>query len=561
MSATGSDDVARRARLRAITFGRLLAHLLFVLYLVTLGSDLVDPTGQRLLSAFAIAHLAVNALALLTPARSGALSVATEVTTLVDAAVIAVLVAVTGGIVSPLTWLVIAEAVAVTLIFGWDGGLRAAAMLTIAVLWVQSASPPALPEAIASIVDRDGSLAMALLPDLRVVWLLLGLWAVTALVAFLSGVTERDLRRWLMDLTMLRQVTHELDPRLGVDRVCDALARTMVNRLGYRGAVVWLMKDVRLQPVSQSGRGRVDAVAEGAELATTVPPLAEAVARTEPTLVRRTDLRPGALQRAHGPNAPLVLLPLRVEDGLLAVISAEVRRPLLGGPSLRGADLRRLGLLADEASLLLDNARLQAELRALATTDGLTGLPNHRYLQQRLGEEVARVARKADEGEAQELSVALFDLDFFKAVNDTYGHPTGDAVLIAVSRAADGLLRTSDVVCRYGGEEFALVLPDTDAEEALNVCGRLGDAIRALRITAEDGRDIGPVTASFGVATTVGPELDRSALIAGADQALYAAKHAGRDQAMHLADLDDPTVLELDDRAPSRRETGANSDH
>ncbi|HSK21822.1 MAG TPA: sensor domain-containing diguanylate cyclase, partial [Egicoccus sp.] len=496
MSATASDETARRSRLQAVTTGRLLTDLLLIAYLSTLGTDLVDPAGAGLLRTVAAAHLAINALALLAPRRLAALAFATEATALADAAAIAVLLAVTGGVVSPLAWLVLAEAVAVTLVFGWGGGVRAAAMLTLALIWVHSVTPAALPETIAALTDRDSSLALALSPDLRVIWLALGLWAVTALVGFLNGVAERDLRGWLTDLDMLRQVTRDLDPRLGVDRVCDTLATTMVDRLGYRGAVVWLMHDVRLQPVAQAGRGGVDAVGEAAELSTVVAPVAEAIQRGGVSLVRRTDPRPGPLQRVHGPNAPLVLLPLHAEGRLLAVVSAEVAVPLLGGPSLRGADLRRLGLLADEASLLLDNARLQAELRALATTDGLTGLPNHRFLQQRLGEEVARVERAAGEGEQRPLSVALFDLDFFKKVNDTYGHPTGDAVLIAVSRAADGLLRTSDVVCRYGGEEFALVFADADADRAVRACERLREAIRALRITSEDGRDLGRLTAS-----------------------------------------------------------------
>ncbi|MBS3942404.1 MAG: diguanylate cyclase [Actinobacteria bacterium] len=539
MSATTSDETGRRSRLQAVTVGRLLANLLLLVYLSTLGTDLLDPAGVALLRAVAAVHLAVNGLALLTPRRLPALAFATEATVLTDAAAIAVLVAVTGGVASPLTWLLFAEAVAVTLVFGWNGGVRAAAMLTLALVWIHRATPVALPDAIDALGDRDGSLALALSPDLRVVWLGLGMWAVTALVGFLNGVAERDLRNWLTDLNMLRQVTRELDPRLGVDRVCDTLATTMVDRLGYRGAVVWMMRDVRLHPVAQAGRGGVDAVGEAAELSTVVAPLADAVQRHGVTLVRRSEARPGPLQRVHGPGAPLVLLSLHAEGRLLAVVSAEVPRPLFGRPSLRGSELRRLGLLADEASLLLDNARLQAELRALATTDGLTGLPNHRFLQQRLGEEVARVERAAADGERRPLSVALFDLDFFKKVNDTYGHPTGDAVLVAVARAADGLLRTSDVVCRYGGEEFALVFVDADADRAVHACERLREAIRALRITSEDGRDLGTLTASFGVATTIGPGLDRPGLIAAADEALYAAKHAGRDRVMHIDAVDD----------------------
>lgn len=537
MTATASDDVTRGARLRAVTYGRLLALGLLGAFLATLGSDLVDPAGARLLLGVAAGHLAINALGLLASYRREALPAVIELTALLDAAAIAVLLAVTGGVTSPLAWLVLAEAVAVTIVFGWGGGVRAAALLSIALLWVRSVDPPSLPRAVDAVQPVDVSLATALDPDVRAVWLLLGLWALTGVVGVLNGVAERDLRRWLTDLTMLRQVTRQLDPRRGVDRVCEALATTMVDQLGYEGAVVWLAQDGRLQPVAQAGRGGVDAVEEGAQLSPSEHPVAAAVERDAPSLVRRSDVRPGVLQRAHGPDAPLLLLPLRIDGRLLAVISAEVTKPWLRAPSLGGGDLRRSSLLADEASLLLDNARLQSDLRSMATTDGLTGLPNHRYLQQRLTAELSRVSRSSDLGEQRVLSVALFDLDYFKQVNDTYGHPTGDTVLIGVSRRAQELLRTSDVVCRYGGEEFAVILVDTSAPEARRACERLSEAIRSLEFQAEDGRDLGTVTASFGVATTIGTQLDRAELIAGADRALYAAKRAGRDRVLHLEDL------------------------
>ncbi|GGI06043.1 GGDEF domain-containing protein [Egicoccus halophilus] len=538
MTITASDDHARRARLHAITVGRLVVAAGLALYLATLGHDLVDPAGRELLAIAAIAHLSLNALVLVT-VRPGSLRLATEITTVVDAAAIAIVVAVTGGVASPLAWLFLLEAVAVTLVFGWGGGVRAAVVLALGVLWVNAVPPPALPQAVDATQPLDPSLALALDPTLRTAWLLIGLLGVTGLVGVLSDLAERDLRRWLDDLNMLREVTRELDPRRGMDRVCEALAATMVEQLDYRGAVVWVMRDLRLHAVATAGAAGLGDLELAVPLSPATQPVLYCAETGAPALLRRSDARPETLQRAHGAEAPLVLLPLFADSRLLALISAEVPRPVLRRPSLRGADIRRLQMVAEEAALLLDNARLQSDLRELATTDGLTGLPNHRYLQQRLGEEVARVTRNAEEGELGPLSVALFDLDHFKAINDSYGHPTGDAVLVAVSRAADDLLRSSDVVCRYGGEEFALVLVDTGADEAVRACQRLAERIRSLRLQAEDGRELGTITASFGVATTLGGALDRPQLIAGADRALYAAKRAGRDRVVHLDRLDE----------------------
>jgi diguanylate cyclase (GGDEF)-like protein len=375
-------------------------------------------------------------------------------------------------------------------------------------------------------------------PGTRTLLLIGGLWAVTALVAALSGVTERELRRWLDDLALLRDVTRHLDPRQGVDQLCHALAATLTDAMGYVGAVVWLTdrgSETRLYACSTSGRVGEGTLAE--ELSTSDTPIHRALQEGRPLPIRRADPRAETLTRAHGDHAPLVVVPLHLEDRYLGAVTAQVPGTVAGPPRVNGRDLRRLHLLADEATLLLANAKLQAELRDLATTDALTGLPNHRFLQQRLGEEVERVARRASRGEERPLSFALFDLDHFKGVNDTYGHPTGDAVLQAVARTAAGVLRTSDVVCRYGGEEFAVVLVDTTGPEAVRACERIAEALRGLALRSEDGEPIGRVSASFGIATTVGIGLDRPGLIAAADRALYVAKREGRDRIRHADDL------------------------
>jgi diguanylate cyclase (GGDEF)-like protein len=563
MIATGSDLRALRARLRAVTFGRLSAVAALAFTLGTVGSVLVDPDGLALLVAAGAVHVVCNLVVLVLPDRAAPQRIALEVTTIVDALALAVLLAVTGGVASPFAPLVVAEAVALTLLFGWWPGVRSATLLSLGLIWILATSPPTLDETVGAAARSDPALAAVLEPGTRTALLLVVLWAVTGLVAVLSGVTERDLRHWLADLSLLRDVSRELDPRKGVDVACDALAATMVGPLGYRGAVVWIATrdgGDRLRCGSAAGKlaGPRGPDGELAQLRADDDPIGQAIATAQPLPVRRSAPRPAALRRVHGEDAALVVVPLQLEGRLLGVVTGEVARSTTGGPpTLTGRDLRRLRMLADEATLLLANATLQAELRDLAVTDALTGLPNHRFLQQRLGEEVERVVRRAGRGEQRPLSVALFDLDHFKAVNDTYGHPTGDAVLRAVARTAASVLRTSDVVCRYGGEEFAVVLVDTTGPEALRACERIADELRALELDAEDGRPIGRVTASFGVATTVGVGLDRAGLIAAADRALYAAKRDGRDRACHADDAVDEDPADDDGGAAAPPSVGS----
>jgi diguanylate cyclase (GGDEF)-like protein len=546
MPATSSDVRALWARLRAVTVGRLVAVAAISLTLGTVGTSLVDPAGAPLLVAAGVTHVVLNLVVLVLPPSPTGQRVALEATTIVDAVVIGVVLVATGGVASPFTPLLYAEAVALTLVFGLWTGVRSASLLSLAMFWALAASPKALSDTVVgAAADRDPALAAVLVPETRAWLVLAGLWGLTVLVAALSGVTERDLRRWLDDLALLRDVTHDLDPRQGVGRVCRALADTLTGPMGYRGAVVWLADrddEGPLHACSAAGRlaGSVVDGTDGSsseQLLRSDAPVDRALVKGRPLPVRRADPRADALARAHGAGAPLVIVPLRLEGRLLGVVSAEVAAGFTGPPQVNGRDVRRLHLLADEATLLLANATLQAELRDLAVTDALTGLPNHGFLQQRLGEEIERVTRRAARGEQRPLSLAMFDLDHFKDINDHYGHLTGDAVLRAVARTAAGVLRTSDVVCRYGGEEFAVVLVDTTAPEAIRACERIAEALRALSLETDDGRPLGRITASFGLATTVGIGLDRPAMIAAADRALYAAKRQGRDRVRHVDDL------------------------
>ena len=171
------------------------------------------------------------------------------------------------------------------------------------------------------------------------------------------------------------------------------------------------------------------------------------------------------------------------------------------------------------------------QTRRMANTDGLTGLYNHRHLQERLEMEVERADRYG-----RPLSVIMADLDHFKSFNDAFGHPRGDELLIAVARTLRQLSRATDILARYGGEEFTLVLPETSAAEARVLAERVRQCVAALEIDAvptRRGAEPG-VTLSLGVAAYL-PGDSKEDLIEAADVALYQAKRAGRDR-VHVAE-------------------------
>jgi diguanylate cyclase (GGDEF)-like protein len=164
---------------------------------------------------------------------------------------------------------------------------------------------------------------------------------------------------------------------------------------------------------------------------------------------------------------------------------------------------------------------LQDKLEVMATHDGLTGIYNRQHFDRLAKNELSRIKRYGGE-----LSLAMIDLDKYKRINDTYGHGAGDQVLIAVAQTLQGELRKSDVLARFGGEEFVILLPETDSSAAKSLCGRLQQKL-VDQAVQYDTHQI-KVRASFGVTTVNGEdELSLEAIYKSADKALYKAKDAG----------------------------------
>lgn len=175
--------------------------------------------------------------------------------------------------------------------------------------------------------------------------------------------------------------------------------------------------------------------------------------------------------------------------------------------------------LADE-----DQEEMLRQLYSASVTDPLTGARNRDYFESHMNAELSYARRHRTD-----VSLLMFDLDHFKQVNDTYGHPAGDAVLVEVAQAVREMIRSEDVFARYGGEEFAVILRDIDLEGAALAAERLRKKLANLNI--QTGEHTVKVTVSIGCATLVEcKEPLGSELIAIADRRLYGAKHGGRDR-------------------------------
>ena len=214
----------------------------------------------------------------------------------------------------------------------------------------------------------------------------------------------------------------------------------------------------------------------------------------------------------------LVMLPLIANGQAIGLVE-------LMASSLIEMDPERLSLvrtIANEASIALENARLYEEARALADRDPLTGFFNHRSLHERFGQEAVR-ARRA----RRPLSLLMLDLDDFKLVNDTFGHVLGDDVLRFTADLIRRSLRGSDVPARYGGDEFAILLPDAGQDEAALTAERLTIAFAETTFTTASGLAV-PIAISVGAATFPADGRTAAELIAVADAGLYRMKRAAR---------------------------------
>jgi len=248
------------------------------------------------------------------------------------------------------------------------------------------------------------------------------------------------------------------------------------------------------------------------------------VKRKEPLLLNEeTPIDPRIREAMRGEVSSALCVPLKVKDRVIGVLNLAK----LGGPLFTEGDLEMASILCGQAAIAIENARLYAEVNRLAITDALTGLYNRRWFDIQLDKEFNRAIRYG-----HPLSLAMVEVDHLKKVNDKWGHQVGDLVLQTIGRVLKANSRQIDVACRYGGDEMAIILPETDREGALKVGERLRALIEEAPIEGGEGQEIesASVTISLGVATYPTDAANKEELIRHADQACYLAKQQGRNR-------------------------------
>ncbi len=233
------------------------------------------------------------------------------------------------------------------------------------------------------------------------------------------------------------------------------------------------------------------------------------------------------------------LMPFKTQNtGSVFVLPLVYERDVLGmvvlmfekTNTLGTHEIELLGVLGNQAATSIANAKLYEEIERLAVTDGLTGLFNHRHFQETLAQEFNRLERFSEP-----ISMLIIDIDHFKKINDTYGHPVGDAVLKKVSGIIRKTIRNIDIPARYGGEEFAVILLGTDTNGALKMAERLRKSIADARFSTE--QNAFNVTVSIGMSTHGKEMRKKEDLVEQADKALYHAKRTGRNRSVKWEEI------------------------
>jgi diguanylate cyclase (GGDEF)-like protein len=423
---------------------------------------------------------------------------------LADGVFLALAVALTGGAKSPLLFLMFLDVLAVTLLASYRSGLKIAVWNALLLFIGQAAVRAGVIDATNPASDRDAALGAA------------AFLAVAVSAAAFSAINERALRESRARLAGLVELDVDLERARTPGEVAGILVRHAVTRLEFRRAVVVTRTAIGWERCFCDTDGKV--TSEDAS-APNGPEMSAARDTSEPRLVRELtedDSLQGLL-----PDAANVMVVALVADGdCVGVIGAEWGSHR---PRIPVTTTEALSQASAHAALALRNRTLLDEVERLAAGDPLTGLANRRVLQGALDREVERAWRTSGS-----VSLVVLDVDHFKTINDTLGHPAGDQVLRDVAAALASGTKGFDLAARYGGDEFAVLLPGCDHDDAPQVAER-------LRFLAAEAMPDGDSNLSAGVATLPGDAVDSEGLIAAADRALYAAKREGRARAKTAA--------------------------
>jgi len=348
-----------------------------------------------------------------------------------------------------------------------------------------------------------------------------------AALALSNALLRENLSRSARELERSNRIRERLTPLLSWQDVLEAVFEEAVLLAGAREGSLMLFDRARRTLRVRQAHGTHSAVLQAVSVAAGDGIAGRVASNGRPLLIEdlANDARLRRPQRPRYRTASCIVVPLLVRGRVIGVINLADKDT---EAAFGSEDLDAVLMVTAHASWALQSSALHGRMCALreqAVTDSLTGLSNRRYLETRLREEAGRARRHGSP-----FALLMLDLDTFKVYNDREGHPAGDALLIAAARVIRTAARDTDLVSRYGGDEFAVVSPETRVEDAQLLAERIRGAVAAHSFDLPGLPAAGGLTVSVGVAGFPGDADDPDALVRAADTALYAAKALGRNR-------------------------------
>lgn len=342
----------------------------------------------------------------------------------------------------------------------------------------------------------------------------------------ISGALQRatlykDTQENLRILSIIQNISKTITSSLEKDVIAKQVISELQKAFGYTHLSIYTLEDDYLNIVAEIGYPDKEMVYDKIHISQGVH---GKTIRTKTVQFIEDTRKDDTYLTADTAITSEICVPLMKEDqviGTLNVESEDTRK-------LTQTDVNILTTIASSLAIAIDNARLHEEIKKLATTDAVTGLSNRHVFEQMLSAEVERAQRLV-----QDVSLIIFDIDYFKEFNDTYGHPAGDARLREVANIIKNNLRKYDIAARYGGDEFAIILSNANQEHAMNFANRLHEAAQQGATQNENAG----YTLSIGIAILPQDASTHNELLIAADNAALRAKHLGKNRIILASEM------------------------
>lgn len=351
-----------------------------------------------------------------------------------------------------------------------------------------------------------------------------GMWA------FVRDITERkNAEKRLIQLKMNLELEHrkleqvltieqKMRSLMNLNHLVDFVIDKATEILEVQKCSLMLLDEESHELVIRGARGLSEKIVSSTRIQLGEGIAGQVAQRGTPLLVNDIEQSP-LVSRVNRPayrHKSFMSVPIKLQNRIVGIVNVADKRDDKDA-TFNNIDLKILSTIVHQAAMAIENANYYRELEYLSLTDPLTGIYNYRHFIRTLDAEISRVKRYQ-----HSLCLLMIDVDNFKHYNDTFGHPEGDRLLKKISKTLKNNLRSVDVVCRYAGDEFAVILPETSADEGLLVAKKIKNAVESLELKQ-------PMTISIGLGKHHA-ESDRRDLIMTADQALYQAKREGKNK-------------------------------